>query len=120
MHHDQSRGKRNAHKVRKKQVNFSKTGGKFFKVGGNNNFRETGGNLKQRGLIMASEGMDAPGFNKVNLESYRQAGRRVPPRSGHLTLDIIALGSRGQLLSGQIPDTHSGQINIVYHIKASL
>ena len=33
MHHGQSRGKRNTHKVWKKQVNFSKTGGKFFKIG---------------------------------------------------------------------------------------
>jgi len=30
-------------KVCKKQVNFSKTGGKIFKVGGNNNFRENRG-----------------------------------------------------------------------------
>src|SRR6218665_174557 len=37
------RGKRNTHKVCKKQVNILKTRGKFFKVGGNNNFRETGG-----------------------------------------------------------------------------
>src|SRR6218665_3392442 len=36
-------GKRNTHKVCKKQVNFSKTGGNLVKVGGNNNFRETGG-----------------------------------------------------------------------------
>ena len=34
VHHGQSRGKRNTHKVCKKQVNFSKTGGKLFKVGG--------------------------------------------------------------------------------------
>ena len=50
MHHGQSRGG-NTHKVCKKLVNFSKTGGKFLKVGGNNNFRETGGGnvAKQRG-----------------------------------------------------------------------
>ena len=36
-------GKRNTHKACKKQVNFSKTGRKFVKVGGNNNFRETEG-----------------------------------------------------------------------------
>src|SRR6218665_3152924 len=40
-------GKRNTHKVFKKQVIFSETGGKFIKVGGNNNFRETeGGNVE--------------------------------------------------------------------------
>jgi len=39
MHHGQSKGKkRNTQKVCKKQVKFSKTWG-------NNNFRETGGNL---------------------------------------------------------------------------
>ena len=38
-------GTRNTRKVRKKQVNFLKTEGKFLKVGGNNNFRETGGNV---------------------------------------------------------------------------
>ena len=37
--------KRNAQKVCKKQVNFSKTGGEFLKVGGNNNFCETGGGM---------------------------------------------------------------------------
>ena len=42
MHRGQSiGGKRNTRKVCKKQVNLSKTGGKFVKVGGN--FRETGG-----------------------------------------------------------------------------
>jgi len=41
--------KRNTHKVCKKQVNFSKTEGTFFKVGGNNNFRETGGNVLKQG-----------------------------------------------------------------------
>ena len=42
-------GKRNTQKACKKQVNFSKTtGGKFFKVGGNNNFRETEGNVPNR------------------------------------------------------------------------
>src|SRR6218665_3021788 len=35
-------GKRNTRKVCKKQVNLSKTEGKFVKVRGNNNFRETG------------------------------------------------------------------------------
>jgi len=30
-------------------VNFSKTGGKFFKVGGNINFHETGGNVLKHG-----------------------------------------------------------------------
>jgi len=42
-------GKQNTRKACKKQANLSKTGGKFVKVGGgNNNFRETGGNvLKQ-------------------------------------------------------------------------
>ena len=33
MHHGQSRGKLNTRKVCKKQVNLSKTGGKFVKVG---------------------------------------------------------------------------------------
>jgi len=43
MHHGQSRGKRNAHKVCKKLLNLLKTGGgKFVKLGGNNNFCETG------------------------------------------------------------------------------
>jgi len=36
-------GKRKRHKVCKKHVNFTKPGGKFGKVGGNNNFREIGG-----------------------------------------------------------------------------
>ena len=40
-------GKRNTRKVCKEQMNLSKTGGKFVKVGGNKNFhknfRETGG-----------------------------------------------------------------------------
>jgi len=30
---------------------LSKTGGKFFKVGGNNNFRETGGKCTETGKI---------------------------------------------------------------------
>ena len=42
-------GKRNTHNVCKKQVNFSKTGGTFLEVGGNNNFRETGGNVLKQG-----------------------------------------------------------------------
>src|SRR6218665_1382506 len=42
MHHGQSRG--NTRKVCKKQVNLSKTGGKFVKIGGKEKyFRETGG-----------------------------------------------------------------------------
>jgi len=46
MYHGKSRGKRNTHKVCKKQVNVSKTRGSLSKVGGeNNNFRETGGNV---------------------------------------------------------------------------
>ena len=44
-------GKRNTHKVCKKQVNFYKTEGKFFKVGGNNNFHETGGKCTETGKI---------------------------------------------------------------------
>ena len=43
-------GKRNTHKVCKKDVNFSKTEGTFFKVEGNNNFRETGESSKQEKL----------------------------------------------------------------------
>jgi len=56
MHHGQSRGKRNTQKACKKQLNFSKTGGKVLKLGGDNNFceteekctetRKTGGNSK--------------------------------------------------------------------------
>jgi len=42
-------GKRNAPKVCKKQVNLSKIGEKFVKVGGNNNFRETEGNVLKQG-----------------------------------------------------------------------
>ena len=44
-------GKRNTHKVCKKQVNFSKTEGKFVKVGEKNNFRETGGKCTETGKI---------------------------------------------------------------------
>src|SRR6218665_349881 len=44
-------GKRNTHKVCKKQVNFYKTGGKFVKVGGNNNFCETGWKCTETGEI---------------------------------------------------------------------
>jgi len=51
MHHGQSRGKRNTDKVCKKQVNFSKTGEKIFKVGRNNNFCETGGKCTETGKI---------------------------------------------------------------------
>jgi len=42
-------GEQNTRKVCKKQVNLCKTGGKFVKVGGNNNFRETGGNVLKQG-----------------------------------------------------------------------
>ena len=51
MHHGESRGKRNTRKVCKKPVNLSKTGGKFVKVGGNNNFRETGGECTETAKI---------------------------------------------------------------------
>ena len=44
-------GKRNTHKVCKKQVNFYKTDWKFFKVGGNNNFRETVGKCTESGKL---------------------------------------------------------------------
>ena len=44
-------GKRNTHKVCKKQLNFSKTGEKLFKLGGNNNFRGTGGKCTETGKI---------------------------------------------------------------------
>ena len=44
-------GKQNTPKVCRKQVNFSKTGGEFVKVGGNNNFRETGGKCTETGKI---------------------------------------------------------------------
>src|SRR6218665_607380 len=44
-------GKRNTRKVCKKQVNLSKTGGKFVKVGGKNNFRETGGKCTETAKI---------------------------------------------------------------------
>src|SRR6218665_2884492 len=43
--------KRIPHEVCKKQVNFSKTGGGFFKVVGNNNFRETVGKCTETGEI---------------------------------------------------------------------
>jgi len=43
-------GEQNTHKVCKKQVNFSKAGGKFFKVG-EDNFRETGVKLTETGKI---------------------------------------------------------------------
>jgi len=39
-------GKQNTHKVCQKHVNLTKTGGKFFKVGGNNNFCDIGGNVE--------------------------------------------------------------------------
>ena len=51
MHHGQSRGERNTRRVCKKQVNLSKTGGKFVKEGGNNNFRETGEKCIETGKI---------------------------------------------------------------------
>jgi len=38
MHHGKSGGEVKTHKVCKKHVNFTKSGGKFAKVGGNNNF----------------------------------------------------------------------------------
>src|SRR6218665_3489867 len=44
-------GKRNTHKVCKKRVNFFKTEGQFFKVRGNNNFREAGGKCTETGKI---------------------------------------------------------------------
>jgi len=44
MHHGQNRGG-NTRKVCKKQVNLRKTGGKFVKVEGKNNFRETRGEM---------------------------------------------------------------------------
>jgi len=44
-------GKRNTQKLCKKQVNLSKTEGTFVKVGGNNNFRETGGKWTETGKI---------------------------------------------------------------------
>ena len=45
-------GKRNTRKVCKKQVNLSKTGGgKFVKVGGKNNFCETGGKCTETAKI---------------------------------------------------------------------
>ena len=42
-------GKRNTHKVCKKEVIFSKTEGKFVKVGGNKKNCETGGNVQKQG-----------------------------------------------------------------------
>jgi len=39
---NQARGNKKTHKVCKKHVNFTKSGGKFGKVGGNNNFCELG------------------------------------------------------------------------------
>jgi len=45
-------GKQNTHKVCKKQMNFwKKREGKSVKVGGNNNFRETGGKCHETGKI---------------------------------------------------------------------
>jgi len=41
MHHGQTRGKRKTQRI-KRHVNFTKSGGKFGKVEGNNNFREIG------------------------------------------------------------------------------
>ena len=53
MHHGQSRWETKYTKeaLCKKQVNFSKTDGKFVKVGGNNKFRETGGKCTETGKI---------------------------------------------------------------------
>src|SRR6218665_3976195 len=45
------RGKRNTHVVCKKQVNFSKTGGKFLKIGGNNNSERNRGKCTGIGKI---------------------------------------------------------------------
>ena len=39
------------HKACKKLMNFPKTEGHFFKVGGNNNFRQTGGKCTKTGKI---------------------------------------------------------------------
>ena len=65
-------GKRNTQKVCKKQVNFSKTEGKFIKVGEkvsteSENFSKIGGKSETVGkCIMVSGGMDAPGrFDNV-------------------------------------------------------
>src|SRR6218665_2378495 len=58
MHHGQTRGKRKPRKVCKKHVKFRKSGGKFAKVGGNNNFCEIGGNVlkqKRSSEILADE-----------------------------------------------------------------
>ena len=53
MHHGQSRGERNTRtrKVCKKQVNLCKRGGKSVKVGGKNNFLETGGKCTETAKI---------------------------------------------------------------------
>ena len=44
-------GGKNTRKVCKKQVNLPKTGGKFVKDGGKNNFRETGGECTETAKI---------------------------------------------------------------------
>jgi len=44
-------GKRNTLKVCKRQVNLFKTEGKFVKVGGKNNFRETEGKCTETAKI---------------------------------------------------------------------
>src|SRR6218665_3693374 len=44
-------GGKNTRKVCKKQVNLPKTGGKFVKDGGKNNFRETGGKCSETAKI---------------------------------------------------------------------
>jgi len=42
MHHGESGGKRKTQKACKKHVNFTKSGGKFAKVGGNKEIFEIG------------------------------------------------------------------------------
>jgi len=51
MHHGQSRGERNTRKACKKQVNLSKIGGKFVKVGGIIIFAKQGGKCTETGKI---------------------------------------------------------------------
>ena len=50
MHHGQSRGEIHTKYV-KKLVNFPKAGGKFVKVGGNNNFRQSEEKCTKTGKI---------------------------------------------------------------------
>ena len=47
MHHGQTRG----NEKHIKYVNFTKSGGKFAKVGGNNNFHEIGGKCTETAKI---------------------------------------------------------------------